>query len=275
MEEKQKAEILYFGGAIAFFECTAGALFHSLHIPLTGQWLSLLQIGLLSLASRFDGGKYPAFAVKASSYAMVIKAAVSPGKKLTPMVAIFMQGALYNVPFLVWKSSLISRVIGASLASLWGVFQPFATLWIIFGGDAFDAWAKALSFIALDPLVLLLLIIGIKMGLAITVAALISWMKLDYLTALKGRLKSLSLPESPVKGMPAEVPLSKRMMKRVTKWPMLATLVLVPIFLAANKPDALGEDVLYFFARSLAGLLLLEALPWERLFFWLKSRYST
>lgn len=275
MEEEQKREILYFGGAIAFFECTAGALFHSLHIPLTGQWLSLLQIGVLSLASRFEGGKCPAFAVNASSYAMVIKAAVSPGKKLTPMIAIFMQGALYNAPFFLWGSSVFSRIIGASLASLWGVFQPFATLWIIFGGDAFDAWSKALNFIALDPLSLLLLIFAVKMGLAVAIAALVSWMKMDYLTALKGRLKSLGLPEASMQAVPVEVPLLKRMIKRVTKWPMLTTLIVVPIFLAANKPDAFGEDALYFFARSLAGLLLLEALPWERLFFWLKSRHST
>lgn len=272
MEEEQNKEIIFFGGAIAFFECTAGALFHSLHIPLTGQWLSLLQIGLLSLASRFDAGKHPCFAVKASSYAMVVKAAVSPGKKLTPMVAIFMQGALYNLPFLILGITILSRVSGALLASLWGVFQPIATLWLIFGGDAFDAWAKALSFIQLDPMGVLLLIVAIKGGVAIIIAASLSLMRVDCLSYLRGKLKPMELPKATNEDGFKDIPLLKRMVRRVTKWPMMTTLVLVSIFLLANKPDAFRENALYFLLRSLAGLLILEALPWERLFFRLMRR---
>ncbi|CRX38304.1 putative membrane protein [Estrella lausannensis] len=204
---------------------------------------------------------------------MIIKAAVSPGKKLTPMVAIFIQGALFNAPFFVCGTSFFSRVLGAFLASLWGVFQPLATLWIVFGGDAFDAWAKALSFLALDPSSTLLLIVAVKTGLAIATAVTISLLNLDYLTSLRGRLKSIGLTEASPEGASLESSLFRRMGKRVFKWPMMTTLLIVPVVIAANKPDAFVEGTLYFIARSFAGLLLLEVLPWGRLFLWLHRKY--
>lgn len=267
-------ETVYFGGAIAFFECTIGALFHSMHIPFTGQWLSLLQIALLSLASRAKEGVDPSFAVKISSCAMVIKAALSPGKKLTPMVALFLQGTLFGIPFYLFGNTLISRAAGALLAALWGIFQPFISLWVVFGSNVFRAWGEALHFLGFAPATILFVIVTIKSIAALSIALVISCLSQDSILEISNNLKRVDIPHQCTDSDQKMASLWRRVVRRVSTWPIFATLVLVPLWFWVSRPDGFGEFTFVFLVRSLAGLLILEAIAWERLFFWARARFG-
>lgn len=99
--------------ALSLSEVGLGSIMHALHIPFTGTLLSLNQIFLLtrslsqvSLKSR----TFSPFSISAS--AALIKCLTPIGKKLTPMLAICMQGMLYNLGILCFGNTLLGRLIG-------------------------------------------------------------------------------------------------------------------------------------------------------------------
>ena len=112
---------------LSSIEIGLGSLLHSLHIPFSGQMLSLNQIFLLSLASMKS--PCPHTAIKVSTYAGMMKMGLGQGKKLTPMIAIMSQGCLFSL------GSFFSTYLGAVLASLWAFVQPILVFYFISAGN--------------------------------------------------------------------------------------------------------------------------------------------
>ncbi len=148
--EREKSNEDVYGTALGLAEIGIGSLLHAFFIPFSGMFLSLNQIFLLtcslSQASSEDRSWTPFFiSVKAS----LVKCLAPIGKKLTPMLAICMQGLLYNLGILCFGNTLWGRLIGGILSSLWGFCQPLLLYRLFFGSSFFEviesfSWAVGL-----------------------------------------------------------------------------------------------------------------------------------
>lgn len=108
---------------------------HGLHLPLTGQLLSLNQIFLLSFMSdRYKNLNHWAGG-QVSLCSGLLKSFAPAGKKLTPMLAIAIQGLLFNLGFLLGGRKKIGLYLGATISALWAYIQPFILYYFIFGKD--------------------------------------------------------------------------------------------------------------------------------------------
>lgn len=116
-----------FGFLLSGVEIGLGSILHSLHLPLSGQFLSLNQIFLLSLACKKCRSRWSG--LKISIYAAIMKIGLAQGKRITPMIAIGMQGWLFSL------GGIINTYLGASLSSLWAFLQPLAFFYMISSGS--------------------------------------------------------------------------------------------------------------------------------------------
>lgn len=120
-------------------EIGIGGMVHTFHLPLGGHLLSLNQGFLLTLAIR-DANHRPnnrRAAVRTVNGIAITAAAMkslSPvGKKLTPMLAIAMQGWLYSLGLAAFGVNRIGVCIGMVLLSVWGILQPLLLTAFLFG----------------------------------------------------------------------------------------------------------------------------------------------
>jgi hypothetical protein len=138
--------------ALGLTEVGIGSVMHAFHIPFAGHLLSLNQIFILthSLCKTTSTSRtFSPFSI--STTAALIKCSAPIGKKLTPMLAICMQGSLYNIGILCFGNSLLGRWMGGMLSSMWGFFQPLLLYWLFFGSAFFQAtttftWVKELFY---------------------------------------------------------------------------------------------------------------------------------
>lgn len=178
-DEKSNAIALY-ASTLSATEIGLGGLLHTLHIPMTGQLLSLNQIAILShAASSIDAKDAPTVI---STIAALLKSLTPIGKKLTPMLAIAMQGLLFNIGTLV-----LGRAFGALLSSLWSFIQPALLYTLIFGCDIWLALEKMSSKIFPEGVFwwIIALAIFFKMALAVTISILAPRVPLSYFTRIR------------------------------------------------------------------------------------------
>lgn len=123
-----------YAGLLALAEVGVGSLFHAFRIPFTGYVLSLNQVLILSKATS-DGAN----AASISSIASILKSLSPMGKRLTPMIAIAMQGILFQLGFLIGGANIIGRCLGAALSVTWGFAQPIILYYLIFGSVLFQS----------------------------------------------------------------------------------------------------------------------------------------
>ena len=118
-------------------EMGVGAWAHSLHLPLTGQVLSLNQNHvLIRCGQRLCSGTRVAVDLWwVSVMCAILKSLAPAGKKLTPMLAISCQGALLALGVALLGTNVAGFVMGAVLASTWAFIQPLLLAWVFFGAE--------------------------------------------------------------------------------------------------------------------------------------------
>lgn len=126
--------------ALALAEVGVGSVMHAFHVPFAGNLLSLNQVFLLThFLCKTSSTNKPFSPFSISVNAALIKCLAPMGKKLTPMLAISMQGLLYNLGTLCFGNTLLGRWVGGVLSSLWAFFQPLLMYWLLFGSSFFHA----------------------------------------------------------------------------------------------------------------------------------------
>ena len=139
-----------FAATQSLAEIALGSLLHSLHIPLSGHFLSLnqgflLTLGIRPLATRREGVEF------SSSMALVVallKSLSPAGKKLLPMLAISMQGLLYSLGIAILGVNYFGALLGIMLLSLWAFVQPLLVTYLLLGKSFFFAVEKVWTDIA-------------------------------------------------------------------------------------------------------------------------------
>lgn len=134
---------------LSLVEYTIGGIGHSLKLPFVGYFLSLHQIFCITRALQFSSSPAYKIPLFISSVSALLKTLTPMGKRLTPMLAITMQGILYNLGIVLFGNTLIGQLTGAVLSSFWGFIQPFLISYLIFGQELIngiwilESWVNA------------------------------------------------------------------------------------------------------------------------------------
>ena len=136
--------ISYFATLQSLVEVGLGSFLHAFHIPFSGHALSLNQGLILTQACQKTQTRKEAMtAVNGVSIITAILKSLSPiGKRLTPMLAISMQGFLFSIGILIFGNNIIGMILGISLLSLWSFAQPLLFAYLFFGEKLFIAVEK-------------------------------------------------------------------------------------------------------------------------------------
>lgn len=224
MTRESQASLSDSAALLALSETGIGSLLHAWHVPLTGYFLSLNQIFIMTRA--YQKGALMWDALWISLLAASVKSLSPMGKKLTPMLAISMQGVLFNLGVIFFGSNRIGLSVGAILASFWGFLQPLLIYLFIFGDQIIDAYR--LTFQSLEKYTwipsfeaLVALVVGFKAFLALVIVFLTSEKHEDWIRRLANK-SSLSpkAPTSPFWGT----------MKDLTSLPFLGSLLISLLF---------------------------------------------
>lgn len=127
-------------------EIGLGSILHSLHIPFSGNLLSLNQGFLLAKGIWRHEGESGArlLPARVSAVASILKSLSPAGKKLTPMLAIVSQGFLFSVGTVCFGTNLFGVLVGMFLLCLWPFVQPLLIYYFLFGRTLYDAALFAL-----------------------------------------------------------------------------------------------------------------------------------
>jgi hypothetical protein len=116
---------------LSIVEIGLGSVLHAFSVPFAGHFLSLNQGFILTRAAMESGDRRAPGII--SAVAALLKSLSPVGKKLTPMLAIGMQGQLYNLGLLLLGNNGLGRILGMTLLCLWGFVQPLALYFILYG----------------------------------------------------------------------------------------------------------------------------------------------
>lgn len=122
---------------LSLMEMGLGSFLHAFHIPFSGFLLSLNQCFVLNRAILLPNSSSSSTSLflpmSISNTAAILKTLSPYGKKFTPMLAISIQGLLFNIGIIFFGKNLIGRCIGSFLLSLWPMIQPALSYGIIYG----------------------------------------------------------------------------------------------------------------------------------------------
>ncbi len=125
----------FYAGVLSLAEIGLGSLLHGLKIPMTGTFLSINQALFLTRVVKLNRANddVRTLPFRVSNITALLKSLSPAGKKLLPMLAIAAQGLLFTAGTIIFGPNLIGCMAGAAMLAVWGVFQPVAILWLIYG----------------------------------------------------------------------------------------------------------------------------------------------
>lgn len=186
-------------GIMSATEVGLGSILHGLKVPLSGQMLSLNQGFILSRAalknSHMKGVRK--VSAQASLVTSMLKSLSPAGKKLTPMLAISVQGFLHGLGIMVFGPNLLGVLVGMALLSVWAYIQPLMIFYLMFGEDLIfmaEYYTKKLSRVFdFDPanvLYILLAVVTVKVILSQVVGLLAALVPDEWYRKWEGTLLS-------------------------------------------------------------------------------------
>lgn len=146
-----------YAAAQSLAELSIGSLVHAFHLPLGGHLLSLNQALILTFACKGVGNRREGVEVASgvANVTAVLKSLSPAGKKLSPMLAISMQGLLYAIGVALAGANVLGVALGAVLLSLWAFCHPILMAYLVFGSRLFAAieklWRDLAGTLGIDP----------------------------------------------------------------------------------------------------------------------------
>ncbi len=275
---------------LSITEVGLGSLLHSLHIPFSGHFLSLNQVFLLSRASSLTGKSGSRFMPGSISFVAAALKSLSPaGKKLTPMLAISMQGFLYNVGIFCFGHTTVGRVTGATLSSLWGFLQPLLIYYCILGQmlvntlQGLDEYQRSWMPFELPSIwYFVAAIISLKVVLAGSTAYFAPKVSSQLMAKYTSRLTSAKVKRKPHSAVPmGEGRIKKTALlavKDLCVWPFIACVTLGSIsfwFVEGGLSTLVVMNTLRPIAIGFLLFFAMRLLPMERLAAWLERQHMS
>lgn len=124
-----------YAGVLSLVEIGLGGVLHGMKIPFAGTFLSLNQGLFLTRLVKLNRSapEVRTLPFRVSNITALLKSLSPVGKKLLPMLAISAQGFLFSIGTVFLGPHLAGCLMGSALSSFWGVFQPLAVLWLVYG----------------------------------------------------------------------------------------------------------------------------------------------
>lgn len=255
-----------YAGLLAVAEVGLGGALHAARAPMRGQLLSLNQIFILSKASIDEKENTSRLnPLKISCVAAILKTVTPMGNKLTPMIAITMQGLLFSIGTLLFGHTLLGRIVGASLSSLWAFIQPLLLYSAILGIDMFNSSVIPLKYMLYVVAGFVFLKVGLAIALAVSAASIPSLWFEKYVKKTGTFLPQTTLhPSRPLKGALRELirPVFLFLVLLSGAVAFVITGSAMQSLLAICRPLAIGF-VLFFIMRSL---------PLENIILWIRKK---
>lgn len=190
---------------LSIVEIGLGSILHAFSVPFSGHFLALNQGFILTRAAMESGDRRAPGII--SAVAALLKSLSPAGKKLTPMLAIGMQGQLYNLGLLLLGNNGFGRILGMSLLCLWGFIQPLALYLILYGQTLVEMatyyaneMSKVLTVKPDDFLSILLALVVFKIICGIVVVILAQILKKKKVEQYENWLMSKHKPAEKVQG---------------------------------------------------------------------------
>lgn len=269
-EAPWKSTVVKYAVAQSLTEIALGSIIHTLRIPLGGHFLSLNQALLLTLATRHSRDERKRAVTSASQIAntvAVLKALSPSGKRLTPMLAISVQGFLFSLGIVVLGANLLGALLGSALLSIWGFAQPLLIAWLVFGkaffGGVEKLWveiARALSIPESHGIWILAACLAVKVLIAGGVSAF-AWR--SGRSFEERYLRELHRWSSKAPTRPARSPGTGALRELRNPWFVLAFSLSLLFFVATSHPSAI--EIVGYLLRIGAGMIIVfwgvRALP--------------
>lgn len=118
---------------LTLMEVGLGSFLHAFHVPFSGFFLSLNQCFVLNRALIVAPSASNTVPMTISNTTAILKTLSPYGKRFTPMLAISMQGMLFNLGTIFLGKNLLGRCLGSFFLSLWPLVQPIIVYGIIYG----------------------------------------------------------------------------------------------------------------------------------------------
>lgn len=121
---------------LALVEIVFGSVGHGFKIPFTGTFLSYYQM-YICLAMMIRKHAPPIQVFNTSVLVSLLKTLSPLGKKITPMIAIFMQGFLLWVGTISLGGTVLGMMVGSALFVSWSIVQIAIGYTLVYGFDFF------------------------------------------------------------------------------------------------------------------------------------------
>ncbi len=135
-----------YGAGSGGIEWSVGSWLHASKFPFTGTVMGSLQASVLALVSEKLGRK--SLTVWVSLIAAGIKAVSPAGSRITPTIAIVVQGFLFTVGAMVLRWSRLGIAFGAFLVGVWAALQGFFIQYLLLGKSLEKAWDAGIHWLA-------------------------------------------------------------------------------------------------------------------------------
>lgn len=271
----------------SFSELGIGSAAHALQLPLTGQILSLNQIAILTWTCKFCEQRKSAISscMAVACITSLLKSLAPAGKKLTPMLAISVQGLLYSIGLFLFGLNFFGVIFGAALSSLWSFAQPILFAYFIFGNTLYfgaeKVWKDFSQAFSLPKEMILWILLGfvlIKVILSILLSTYVWRSSFALLTKYQNSVEKLRQKTShhfrPLKPKSHHPAWQQALLDLWTPWFVFSFLLTV-LFLAFSQHEK-GPEIWIYLLRPLAfgwlGFWLLRSLP-SSFYQWVEKRF--
>lgn len=133
---------------LALVEIVFGSVGHGFKIPFTGTLLSYYQL-YICLAMMIRKNAPPIQVFNTSVLVSLLKTLSPLGKKITPMIAIFIQGFLLWFGIVLLGGSILGMMVGSALLVSWSIIQIAIGYTLVYGFDFFrmiEFFQKEMSY---------------------------------------------------------------------------------------------------------------------------------
>lgn len=275
--------VSYYATIQSLVEVGLGSFLHAFHIPFSGHALSLNQGLILTQAcQKTENRKEAVTATNSISIITAILKSLSPmGKRLTPMLAISMQGFLFSLGILILGNNILGMVLGISLLSLWGFAQPLLFAYLFFGEKLFLAieklWLDIAEKLSVSPEYGLRFLLGFVLFKVLLswVVAFIGWKYPTWITE-KYFTKIMKYKDLTTKGLKNKKSLSATrgaLKDLLNPWMVLSIVLTIAFMLLTEKSDYFQVFVYSLRVIAIAYLVffILRAFPQS----WIKKALTS
>lgn len=232
-----------YSASLSLIEVGLGAILHGFKIPFSGQFLSLNQHLILTLASK-EKERSRIRSSKISLIASLLKTLSPAGKKLTPMLAILCQGILHSLGQIILGPNFFGFLLGGILLSLWAFIQPVMIYFVLFGNDLIymiQYFLKKLNKVFVvteqDLLTVLLSIIAIKVFLSIVVTIFAMKMSDDFLDRYLSKISQISKKTKPRNNQKKNLSPVRGVLKDITSPLFILSFIFMGVFYFYSSHD--------------------------------------